>query len=369
VPFRRIWKFIAIVQLILFVAHWFLYETWTVFQPADPAGISILQAMFALLSISFVSASLLAWRYSHWTARLIYTGTAIWTGIVSFSILAAFACWIFYGLLTLAGLHPAPWVLADVLFGLALLASIYGLINAAWLRVSRVTVKLPNLPESWRGRVAALVSDMHLGHVRNVRFMRRIVKQIGRLRPDAVFITGDLYDGTAADLNRLAEPWANLSAPLGAYFVTGNHEEFTTRGKYLEAVSRSGIRVMNNEKVEVDDLQIVGVHYRDALEPDHFRSLLRKAALDRERASILLVHAPNRLHIAESEGISLQLCGHTHGGQFPPWSWITSRIYGKYVHGLNRYGEMLVFTTWGVGTWGPPMRLGTKPEIVLIAFA
>ncbi|MGB6545773.1 MAG: hypothetical protein WBE97_09125, partial [Candidatus Acidiferrales bacterium] len=85
-------------------------------------------------------------------------------------------------------------------------------------------------------------------------------------------------------------------------------------------------------------------------------------------ASVLLLHAPDRLAIAAEEGISLQLSGHTHGGQFLPWTWVTSRIYGKYVHGLQRLGELTIFTTWGAGTWGPPLRVGTKPEIVLITF-
>ena len=92
----------------------------------------------------------------------------------------------------------------------------------------RVTIKLANLPDSWRGRTAALVSDTHLGHVRNRRFLRRIVALLTRLRPDVVFIAGDVYDGTRADADRLAEPWSRLSAPLGAYFVGGNHEEFTS---------------------------------------------------------------------------------------------------------------------------------------------
>jgi hypothetical protein len=72
--------------------------------------------------------------------------------------------------------------------------------------------------------------------------------------------------------------------------------------------------------------------------------------------------------IAEEEGFSLQLSGHTHGGQFLPWTWLTSRIYGQYVHGLKRFGKLMIFTTWGAGTWGPPLRVGTKPEIVLIKF-
>jgi len=101
---------------------------------------------------------------------------------------------------------------------------------------------------------------------------------------------------------------------------------------------------------------------------DHFRSVLRHADVDRDRASILLTHAPDRLQIAEEEGFSLQLSGHTHGGQFFPFTWITSHIYGKFVYGLQRLGNLLVYVSYGAGTWGPPLRLGTTPEIVLIQF-
>ena len=368
----RIAVFVAVVQSILFLAHAFLYKTWIAFweRPGatDPPGVSDLQVALALLSVSFVAASFLAFRYSHFLVRVFYTISAVWLGIFSFCFFAACLCWLLYGAVLLFGVHADRRPFAAVLFGLALLASVYGIINAARTRVKRITIKLPNLPESWRGRVAALASDMHLGHVRNYGFARRIVAMLARLRPDVVFITGDLYDGTAADLDRLAGPWTKLAAPLGAYFVTGNHEEFSDRTKYLDAVKRSGIRVLNNEKVILDGVQLVGVHYRDSIDPQHFRSILQGAALDRDRASILLTHAPHRLPIPEEEGISLQLSGHTHGGQFFPYTWITSRVYGPYVYGLKHFGNLMVYTSCGAGTWGPPLRVGTKPEIVLLRF-
>jgi predicted MPP superfamily phosphohydrolase len=241
-------------------------------------------------------------------------------------------------------------------------------VNAAWTRVVLVTVKLSNLPEAWRGRTAALVSDLHLGHVRNAGFLRRIVRKLSQLHPDVLFIPGDLYDGTAVDLARLAKPWAEFSAPLGAYFITGNHEQFTNPTKYLDAVRQSGIRVLENEKIVLDGLQIVGVHFHDSTNVERFRSILRQAALDRNVASILLVHNPNRLPVAAEAGISLQLSGHTHRGQFFPFTEVVSRIYGKYAYGLNRFEDLQVYTSCGVGTWGPPMRLGSNPEIVLIQF-
>jgi uncharacterized protein len=365
----RVVVFVAVIQSILFLAHWFLYETWKALwvTPGQP-GNSDLQVALALLSVSFVTASLLAWRSSHVAVRVFYTMAAVWLGFLSFCFYAACSAWVIYGGARLLGLQPNGRVLAVALVGFALLASLYGVANAAWTRVRRVTVKLPNLPQSWRGRVAALVSDLHLGHVRGHGFVQRIVAMLTRLRPDIVFIGGDLYDGTVARVAELAAPWSKLVAPLGAYFVTGNHEEFSDHTKYLNAVEQSGVRILNNEKVTVDGLQIVGVHHRDSTDDDRFRQVLRQADVDRGRASILLTHTPDRVKIAEEEGISLQLSGHTHGGQFFPYTWITSRLYGKFVYGLQRLGKMLVYISYGAGTWGPPLRVGTAPEIVLIQF-
>ena len=364
----RFFVFILVFQSLLTLLHWFVCQTWIYFQQiTDSRTIFILRLACLLLSLTFVAASLLAWRSFSAPVRLFYTVSAVWLGAFGFFVIASFFSWIAYVVALLAE-HVEKPVLADVLFGMALLAAVAAIVNASLVRITRLTVNLPGLPQAWRGRVAALVSDTHLGHVNNLRFMRRIVLKLNQLRPDIVLITGDMYDGTAAPLDALAEPWKELSVPYGAYFITGNHEEFTDRRKYLDAVARSGVHVLNNEKVEIDGLQLIGVHDRESNHPARFTAILQSLAIDRARPSILLSHAPHALNVAEAAGISLQLSGHTHGGQFWPFTWITRRIYGAYVHGLNRFGKMLVFTTWGAGTWGPPLRLGTNPEIVLIHF-
>jgi predicted MPP superfamily phosphohydrolase len=365
----RILTFILVFQSVQFLAHWFLYETWTSFWGASsPTALPRLQLAVALLSVSFVAASLLAFRFSNIVIRLFYTFAAAWLGLLVYFFLAACACWLLYPLTLLAGLHGARRPLAVVLFSLAVAACFYGIVNAAWTRVHRVAIRLPNLPDAWRGRTAALLSDTHLGDVRNRRFLRRIVRLLTRLRPDIVFIPGDVFDGTRANLDRLAEPWSSLSVPLGAYFVAGNHEEFTSRAKYFTALEKHGIRILNNEKVTVDGLQIVGVHFSESADPNRFRSILQTANVDRGRAAVLLCHAPHHLDIPEQEGISLQVSGHTHGGQFFPFTRVVSRIYGQYAHGLQRFGDMLIYINWGAGTWGPPLRVGTQSEIVLLRF-
>jgi uncharacterized protein len=364
---RQIAVFVVIIQSVLFLGHWFLYETWIRFFgfPHSPVRLRLL---LALLSVSFVSSSFLAFRYSNLAVRMLYTISVVWLGFSSFFFFASWACWIVYFVARLAGFHPQLHLIASIFFGTAVLAGLYGMVNAACTRVKRISVRLPNLPESWRGRVAALVSDTHLGHVRSYAFIRRVISKLIRLQPDVVFIGGDLFDGTKADLDGLAQPWAELAAPLGTFFVAGNHDGFAGHARHVEAVKNSGVRVLNNEKVTVDGLQLVGVHYRDSVHPQRYRAILRSVDLDRDRASILLTHAPSGLPIAEEEGISLQLSGHTHGGQLFPFTWIVSRVWGQFTYGLKRLGNLLVYTSSGTGTWGPPMRLGTRPEIVLIHF-
>jgi predicted MPP superfamily phosphohydrolase len=365
----RISTFVAIVQSILLLVHLALYETWIFFWgPLNPSQAVELRIALAFLSISFVVATILARMYFNWTLRIFYTISAVWLGMVNFFFLAACSCWIVYFVPMLFGVRLERRRLAIFLFGIGLLPGVYAIVNAARTRVKRISIKLPNLPASWRGRTAALVSDLHLGHVNNRGFLRRIIAKLARLRPDVVFIPGDLFDGTALDLDRLVEPWSKLSPPLGTYFVTGNHEEFSSPTEYLDAVRRFGLRVLISEKVIVDGLQIIGVDYRDSTRPEHFRSILRRTALQRDLASILLVHTPDRLPIAAEEGISLQLSGHTHRGQFFPFTLIVTRIYGKFAYGLNYFGNLGVYTSCGAGTWGPPMRLGSNPEIVLIHF-
>src|SRR5580765_8397127 len=167
----------------------------------------------------------------------------------------------------------------ELLFGLAVLAGLYGVFNASWTRISRTTVRLANLPAAWRGRKAALISDVHLGHVRNGSFLRRMVAKILREEPDAIFIAGDLYDGTAIDAGRAAEPLKQLTAPHGVYFVAGNHEQFGDDTKYLNAIAATGVRVLKNERVNVDGLQIVGVPYRDAAANGGLASVMRSVPL------------------------------------------------------------------------------------------
>src|SRR3984893_18130024 len=273
--------FVATTQSVLFLTHYLLYETW-IFSPAgsETPGAFWIKLVLGFLSVSFIAASLLAFRYTNTALRAFYRAAAVWMGLVSFLFLAAVSSWILFGIARLAGLHLNFHRTVELLFGAAVVAGLYGVFNASWTRITRTTVRLANLPAAWHGRTAALISDVHLGHVRNGSFLRRLVAKILREKPDAVFVAGDLYDGTAIDAQRAAEPLNKLVAPHGVYFVAGNHEQFGDDSKYLRAVEAAGSRVLRNEKGEGEVLQILGVPSGHPTHDAHFASVLRGMRLD-----------------------------------------------------------------------------------------
>ena len=364
---------ISTIEFLLLLAHWFLFHTWVEFWDApSPATVLVLRVVMMVLAFSFVAAALLSFRFSNPVVILIYKLAAVWLGFLNYFFWAACLSWLAWYAWLASGLSADPSVgrplIAGVLAAVALLAGIYGLLNARLIRVRRINVSLPGLPPNWHGRRALLLSDLHLGNINGAGFGRRIVRLAAGLKPDIVFIPGDLFDGTKADLDKLAAPFRELVPPFGIYFSTGNHEEFAGKEHYLEAAARAGMRVLNNEKVTVDGLHIAGVPNGDSHNPIRLRATLEGLGLNSGEASILLNHMPSRLPIVERAGVSLQVSGHTHVGQLVPFNWFTRRVFGRFTYGLNRFGALQVYTSSGAGTWGPPMRVGTHPEIVLLEF-
>ena len=352
-----------------------MYETWINFWwPMSPTALLALRIAFAVLSVIFVVASLLSFRSYGPLVRFFYLLAALWMGMANFLFVGAWIAWLVDLLLhfsvpTATRIAERPYI-AAVLLIVAMVTAVYGLLNAREIRLRRITVQLSDLPESWQGRQALLVSDMHLGHINGLAFARRIAAKVRELRPAVVFLPGDMFDGGKIDPLQVAAPLLELKPPLGMYFVGGNHEEFGGAAHFEEALRSGGIRVLHNECAVVDGVRIVGVAYGQSTYPLQMRAFLEGLRLKDGPASILLNHVPNRLPLAEHAGVSLQLSGHTHGGgQIFPFNFITRRAFGKFTYGLQSFGEMQVYTSSGAGTWGPPMRVGTHSEIVLLTFA
>ncbi len=257
---------------------------------------------------------------------------------------------------------------------LALGVSIIGFANARRrAQVVQVDVPLDNLPAALNGFTIVQISDIHVGPTIKRRYLEAIVNKVNALEPDVIAVTGDLVDGSVADLSPHTAPLARLQARYGAYFVTGNHEYYSGADEWTAELRRLGINVLLNEHVVLDHdgapLVLAGVtdysahHFNEAQRSDPQAALA--GAPDHAGARVLLAHQPRSATAAAAAGFDLQLSGHTHGGQFWPWN-LFVRFQQPFTAGLNRLNRLWVYTSRGTGYWGPPKRFGAPSEITRV---
>lgn len=264
--------------------------------------------------------------------------------------------------------HNSIPFLPHITFSMVFLFIFYGLINSRKIRIREIKVHLPNLPEFWKGKIAVLASDFHFGHVLRKPSAKKLVKIINSLNPDIVFIPGDFFDGAKSDFRGVASIFTKIVSPLGTYFVSGNHEVIAGLEICKEAIAEAGIQLLENKKAEIQGLQILGTSYQNKETAESLTKVLADLNIDKNKPSILLKHVPDHLEAVGNTNISLTLCGHTHLGQIWPFNIITKKMFTGFDYGLNKLGRNLVYTSSGVGTWGPPVRIFTHAEIVKITF-
>jgi predicted MPP superfamily phosphohydrolase len=278
--------------------------------------------------------------------------------------------------LVLPASQAEAWSTPSAQFTLAItaLVTLLGLIIARGRpRVTEVTIPINNLPQSLNGFSIAQISDVHVGATIKREFVEGIVRRVNQLEPDMIAVTGDLVDGSVSRLAAHTAPLAGLSAKYGAFFVTGNHEYYSGERAWTEEIRRLGLRVLKNEHVVLQHngglLVLAGVtdysaHHFDPSQRSDPAAALRGAPAD-AGAKILLAHQPSSATAAEKAGFDLQISGHTHGGQFWPWSFFI-RYFQPFTGGLNRLNKLCVYVNRGTGYWGPPNRFGVPSEITHI---
>jgi hypothetical protein len=360
--------FLLIALSILFLGHYFVYVSVLHF-----FGIvafehrTALAAVLFLLPLSFIASSFLAHWYDSLLTRVLYFCSSLWLG-VGLTLLTAFGlAWAIWGVTRLLGRSPNPVWFGLAAVGLTLLYSAYGVANAYHPRLVSFTVRIKNLPPGWQGKTLVQLSDLHLGQILGADFLSRAVAKVNAQNPAMVLITGDLFDGTDGNLEELVAPLNGLVAPQGIYFVTGNHETYLGVQRAYAALQSTPVRVLVDERVAIDGLQVIGIGYPERGHALDFAEKMAKLpGFDPALPSILLYHSPTQVAEAKAAGIDLQLSGHVHHGQIFPLQFITRLMFGEYYYGLHTEGDYTLYTTSGTGLWGPTMRTGNHPEIVVI---
>ncbi|MEZ4338156.1 MAG: metallophosphoesterase [Sandaracinaceae bacterium] len=239
--------------------------------------------------------------------------------------------------------------------------------------IKRVRVPIGALPEGLAGLRVVQLSDIHVGPTIGNGFIQQLVEKTNALEPDIIAITGDLVDGSVEELAAHVAPLGELRARHGVYFCTGNHEYYSGADAWVAHLRGLGITVLENEGVTLEHegqpLVVAGV--RDWTSGQFGPGHDLPAALegrDPEVPVLLLAHQPKHIDDAAAHGVTLQLSGHTHGGQIFPFNYLV-RLQQPYVAGLHDHQGTKLYVSSGTGYWGPPMRLAVPAEITELELA
>lgn len=268
------------------------------------------------------------------------------------------------------GLEHLSRLSARAVIALTLTISLIGLINARRLaRVVDVDLPIAGLPAALAGFRIVQLSDIHVGPTIKRGYLDAIVRRVNTLDADLVAITGDVIDGSVAQLRTHVAPLRELRSRHGTYCVTGNHEYYHGANAWVQEWRRLGLRVLLNENAVIDHdgarLLIGGVTDYSAGHHDvaHTSDPIAAArTADAVAVKVLLAHQPRSASAAADAGFDVQLSGHTHGGQFLPWNFFVP-MQQPFVAGLKRLNQLLVYTSRGTGYWGPPLRFFAPSEI------
>jgi len=261
--------------------------------------------------------------------------------------------------------RPAYWIILVLISA----ASVWGFFEARDLRTEKVTVKTDLLPAQSPPLKVAQISDVHLGLIEGQWRIDQIASILFDEKPDLVLCTGDLMDGAIPHLNHMSAYFAAINPPLGKFAVTGNHEFYAGLSQSLAFIKNAGFTILRGKAVTAGPLRIAGVDFPAGRQTGQVTYTNERTTLDMDEDkglfTILLKHSPD-VEKTSVGRFDLQLSGHTHKGQIFPFNYPVKLRY-PYIAGRYDLGKgSAIYTSRGTGTWGPPLRLLSPPEVTII---
>ncbi len=325
-----------------------------------PMGRILERVIKSDLSIFFVKIG------SYWLGAMLY----LFLILLFIDIIRAFNHYIpFISFLDFKSNPAHRLTIIKIVYSLTVFILVVAIINARLPRINHFTISTEKLLKE-QVRVVA-VSDIHLGTLISSNRLSELVDKINSQKPDIVLFAGDVFDEdiTSVINNGLGKYFEQIKSPMGIYAITGNHEYFGDVEQKIKYLTDHGVKVLRDSTVLIDSLfYLIG---RDDRQSNYSRGKQRKSitelvsSLDKRKPLILLDHQPFKLNESEENGIDLQISGHTHHGQLWPFNYITNAIY-ELSSGYKKINKTHFIVSNGYGTWGPPMRLGNRPEILVI---
>ena len=363
----------ALINFYIFLRGWELLSS-------HPALRSFFLALASIFAIAFIAGRVLERvRLTWFSAALVWIGS-FWLAAMSYFLIIALTVdlfrlsnYIFSWFPVFVTVHRAETkdAIALVVIAIVVITVFFGHLNALRPRIKKLDLSIRKTVGSTKSLTIVAVSDIHLGTIIGKSRLTRIVALINGLNPDLVLLPGDVFDEDIGPVikENLGETLRTIRSKYGVIAITGNHEYIGGAEAACRYLTDHGVRVLRDSSVKIDELcTVVG---REDLSSRQFGGDKRKSLdellndVDTRLPVILLDHQPFHLEDAERHGIDLQLSGHTHHGQLWPFNYISQKIF-EVSWGYKKKGNTHIYVSCGVGTWGPPVRTGNKPEIVKI---
>ncbi len=336
---------------------------WTLYFPISKAFSLQRKSRLLLLLILLILNMLFLWGEvfrRFWDINWLSTIGNIWLGVlaISFSIMV-------FNLLI--------FVLIRKMFRYTTIASLTFIVVLSFVALFN-NLTLPEVleydiysnkisPEAERIKIV-LISEFHLLSNTNRTRIEKVINRINQLQPDLIIIAGDLIDDKYQKINHFIPKFQALQSRYGTFSVPGNHDYYSNINSYLKFTAEAGIyNLLNENRVITEDLVLVGVTDRTStLNPPDVEQAMQ--GIEREPYIVFVSHQPLYHKEAIDQGADLILAGHTHRGQIPPLRFLVGLRF-PYSYGYYEERGRIIYTTSGVNTWGPPMRLFSRNEIVV----
>jgi len=373
----KILPFLLIFLVILTVyslANYYLFIRGVQAFSPEPAAKRWITITYILVSYSFFAGILLERAASSAFSEWVFRIGSLWLPFMLYFLFAV----ILIDLARMAN-HLLPFLpeglgnfkqsigLAVVIVVLGLVG--YGLVNASSVQIRRLTLEIDKKVTGTSEIKVLMASDIHLGALIGARSEKKLLSIINREQPDLVLFCGDLIDSEIAPVLRkkLGSHLQEIEAPLGVYAITGNHEYIGGIKKSLEYLKSIHINMLLDSTIVLPNgIQLIGRNDRSAMHGNSGQKPLEEllSEVDHAKPIIVMNHQPYNLDEASNAHVDLHLSGHTHHGQMWPFNYITQAMF-EVSWGYKKKGNSHFYVSSGFGTWGPPVRLGNRPEVVL----
>lgn len=373
--------FFSIVLSVYSLLSYYIYSKGIQAFPFDSSGRNWFKFLFIFLTASYIIARVMERVYLSVLSDVFTWIGSFWLAAFFYFLLISVTIDLIRMANAIVPFIPQEWKairFKQLLFlgstSIVAITLLIGFINALSPRVKTIDINIAKRVNGLDHLDIAFVSDIHMGTLVGPRRTRKIMDKINGLNPDLILLGGDIVDEDLGPVIRgdLGSSLKKLTAPLGVIGITGNHEYIGGAKQAVNYLEEHGITMVRDTFLTIqDEIYIVGREDRDRPRfagqgRKHVSEILK--GVDLNKPVIMLDHQPFDLDEKEKAGVDLTLSGHTHHGQIWPLNYITKTIY-EVSWGYKLKGNMHVYVSSGVGGWGPPVRLGNRPEIVRMRIA